>query len=204
MKNPFALSALLVSLTALSSVHAASCCRAKSTEPSAAVTTVLPGNSLYQQSTTWTDDHGKPVSLADGRGRVRVLAMFYSDCTTACPLVLAKLQKAESNIPEAAKSKVDFVLVSFDPKTDTPAKLHAFRASRHLDDAKWQLLSGTPGDVRELSALLDVRYKTEANGTIAHTNIVTVLNGDGAIVYQETGTSIADSKLAEHIAELAQ
>ena len=49
------------------------------------------------------------------------------------------------------------------------------------------LLHGSDDDVLELAALLGVKYKQEANGQFAHSNIITVVNADGEIVHQLTG-----------------
>jgi protein SCO1 len=49
------------------------------------------------------------------------------------------------------------------------------------------LLHGESDDVLELAALLGVKYKEEATGQFAHSNLITVLNADGEIVHQLVG-----------------
>ena len=41
--------------------------------------------------------------------------------------------------------------------------------------------------MRELAALLGVKYKQEAGGMFAHSNLITVLNQEGEIVHQRAG-----------------
>jgi len=41
--------------------------------------------------------------------------------------------------------------------------------------------------VRELAALLGVKYKQETDGAFSHSNLVTILNPAGEIVHQRTG-----------------
>jgi protein SCO1/2 len=84
---------------------------------------------------------------------------------------------------------VGFTLVSFDPKRDTPEALAEYRKVRNLAAEHWTLLRGEPDDVQELAALLGVRYKQDARGQFAHSNVITVLNADGEIVGQQVGLS---------------
>jgi len=41
--------------------------------------------------------------------------------------------------------------------------------------------------VRELAALVGVKYKQEADGAFSHSNLLTILNPAGEIVHQRTG-----------------
>jgi protein SCO1/2 len=97
------------------------------------------------------------------------------------------LTRIETALPPAQRGKVGFTLVTFDTRRDTPAALAKFRAVRNLSTQNWTLLNGGDDDVLELAALLGVKYKQEANGQFAHSNIITVLNTDGEIVHQLTG-----------------
>ena len=61
------------------------------------------------------------------------------------------------------------------------------RSARVLPAETWSLLHGESDDILELAALLGVKYKEEANGQFAHSNIITVLNADGEVVHQLVG-----------------
>jgi protein SCO1/2 len=78
------------------------------------------------------------------------------------------------------------VLVSFDTARDTTEVLAHYRAQRQLD-ANWIILRGSDDAVRELAALVGVKYKQEADGSFAHSNLVTILNAQGEIVHQRQG-----------------
>ena len=49
------------------------------------------------------------------------------------------------------------------------------------------MLRGAPDDVLELAALLGVKFKKDARGQFAHSNVITVLNGDGEVGHQHLG-----------------
>jgi len=144
-----------------------------------------PG-SLYQLDASFTDDAGRPFSLGQLRGRPVVVAMFFASCTYACPLIVADMTRIRDGLPADRRGDVALVLVSFDVAHDTPAVLRQYRTDRQLD-AQWTLLRGDDGAVRELAALLGVKFKQEADGQFAHSNLITILNAEGEVVHQRAG-----------------
>ncbi len=143
--------------------------------------------SLYLLDSTWTSDVGRQIKLGALRGRPQIVAMFFTRCEYACPILIGELKAIENKLPPEALGKVDFLLVSIDAKRDTPAELAAFREKRQLARKRWTLLRGDPDDVRELAALLGVNYAEDARGQFAHTNLITLLNAEGEIAFQHTG-----------------
>ncbi|GAB1488264.1 hypothetical protein MASR2M8_07090 [Opitutaceae bacterium] len=142
--------------------------------------------SLYQLEATYTGDDGKPVTLGQLRGRPVVLAMFFATCTYACPMIVADMARIRDGLPEDLRANAALVLVSFDTKRDTPEVLARYRKDRQLDQ-QWTLLRGDDGAVRELAALLGVKFKQEADGQFAHSNIISILNTEGEIIHQRAG-----------------
>jgi protein SCO1/2 len=142
--------------------------------------------SLYQLEATFTDDTGKAFSLGSLRGRPVAIDMFFASCGYACPLTVADMLAIQGRLPAEARDEAVFVLVSFDIAHDTPAVLARYRAERGLN-GKWILLHGDDAAVRELAALLGVKFKQEADGAFSHSNLVTILNREGEIVHQRIG-----------------
>lgn len=142
--------------------------------------------SLYQLDAAFTDDAGQPFSLGSLRGRPVVINMFFASCGYACPLTVTDLLAIQGRLAPELRGRAAFVLVSFDVARDTTAALAKYRAQRGLD-SQWILLRGDDGSVRELAALLGVKFKQEADGAFSHSNIVTILNREGEIVHQRTG-----------------
>ncbi len=142
--------------------------------------------SLYQADGTFTDDAGHAFRLGELRGRPVVLTMFFASCGYACPLIVSDMQAIRSKLPAEIRDQAAFVLVSFDVAHDTPAVLAAYREQRGLG-RDWILLHGDDDAVRELAALLGVKYKQETGGGFSHSNLITLLNREGEIVHQRTG-----------------
>ena len=112
--------------------------------------------------------------------------MFFASCGYACPLQVTDMQAIRAQLPAGVRERTAFVLVSFDVARDTPAALAQYRAQRSLN-GQWMLLHGNDDAVRELAALLGVKYKQEADGAFSHSNILTILNPQGEIVHQRIG-----------------
>jgi protein SCO1/2 len=135
------------------------------------------------------------MRLGDLQGKARVLVMYYTSCEYACPILMSILKNIEGALEPAVRDKVGFVAVTFDPEHDTPPVVQAYSAKMALDPMHWILLRGDPEDTLELAVLLRVRYRKEPQGWFTHSNLITVLNKRGEIVYQHIGLqqSVADT-----------
>lgn len=142
--------------------------------------------SLYQMNAEWTTDSGIKTKLSSFAGTPQVVVMFFAQCQSACPILVNNVKNIQTALPPSLRGHVGFTLVSFDTKNDTPVALSEYRKIRKLDE-HWTLLSGTPNGVMELAALLGVRYQPAAGGGFMHSNLITVLNSKGEIVYQQSG-----------------
>jgi protein SCO1/2 len=171
-----------------------------STVPSAQLT----DKSLYQLDSTWTNDYGAAFKLTSLRGRPQIVTMFFANCAYACPLLVYQMQQIEAALPESLRGKVGFLLVSFDTDRDTPAALHAYRLQHALTVGQWTLLRGSADDVLDLAALLNIKFKRDAQGQFVHSNVITLLNADGEIVSQQNGLDSDRSDLIRSASELAR
>jgi protein SCO1/2 len=149
--------------------------------------TAFSDKSLYQLDSLWTTDEKRQIKLTQLSGRPQVVAMFFANCQVACPIIVNDLKRIEATLPAELRARVGFVLVSFDSKRDTPAALADYRRARKLPAERWALLRGSPDDVLELAALLGIKYKEDARGQFAHSNVITILNAQGEIVHQQIG-----------------
>ena len=157
-------------------------CCAKEIAP----TTPLSDRSLYQLDSSWTNDANASLKLAALRGKLQVVSMFFASCQFTCPVLVNDMRRIEAALPENMRTNVGFVLVSFDTERDTPEALAAYRKIHGLP-SNWTLLRGAPDDVLEFAALLGIKFKKDLRGQFAHSNVITVLDGDGEITRQIVG-----------------
>lgn len=142
----------------------------------------LPGDSVYLLSATLTDASGKPVAWQQMRGKPRIATMFYSSCPFMCPLIIESGKGIDKSLTPAERSKLGFVMVSLDPKRDTPQVLTALAKKRGVDLNRWTLLRPEPRDVRLLAGVLEVRYRALANGEFNHTSVLILLDANGRVL----------------------
>ncbi|HVU27137.1 MAG TPA: SCO family protein [Verrucomicrobiae bacterium] len=159
--------------------------------------------SLYQVESVWTTDAQKQIKLGALAGKPQVVLMFYSRCTTACPILENELRQIEAALPPETRAKTGFTLISFDSERDTPAALAEYRKVWNLPE-NWTLLSGQPDDVLELAALLGIQFKKSSDGEIAHSNVITLLNAQGEIVFRQTGLNAGADEMVRRIEQIVE
>ncbi|KFN42219.1 hypothetical protein N790_02820 [Arenimonas malthae CC-JY-1] len=157
---------------------------AASALPAAAATpaAALPGDSAYRLSDAYTDQSGREFQLADGRGRVRLVAMFYTSCRYVCPLIIDSAKGVEHALTPAERARLGVLLVSLDPARDDVAALRSVFDKRRLDPARWTLARTEAAGVRKLAAVLGVRYRALADGEFNHTSAMVLLDRDGSVL----------------------
>jgi protein SCO1/2 len=143
----------------------------------------IDSESLYQLNSAWDDQNGDTITLSKLTGKIPVLAMIFTRCTFSCPRTIDDLKAIEKRLPADKKEKVVFVLVTFDSDRDHTKELKAFVKKMKLG-TNWMILHGNEENVRELSMLLDVKYKKQPNGDFTHSTVISLLNTHGAIAAQ--------------------
>lgn len=176
-----------------------SCCATNAAPP-----TAFTDQSLYQLDSSWTNDASQSVQLGALQGRAQVVALFFTSCTYACPSILHDLRRIEAALPEAVRATTGFSLITLDPERDTPAALHAYRQAHRLPAHRWTLLQGGADDTLELAALLGVKFKREASGQFAHSNLITLLSAEGEILHQLVGLNQDIAETVKRITSAAQ
>lgn len=142
----------------------------------------LPRDSVYQLPVQLTDQDGKRFEWASRRGKVQLVSMFYTSCQYICPLIVDSGKAMERELVPAERERLGILLVSMDPKRDTPAALMSIVDKRKLDRARWTLASPAPADVREVAGVLGIRYRALADGEFNHTSAMVLLDADGRIL----------------------
>jgi protein SCO1/2 len=194
-----ALTLALAGCAAGDSSRPAACCVKEPT--GAAPISDLSDRSIYQVDSSWTNDAGAVLRLVNLGGRPQVVTMFFASCEYACPVLVHDMKRVEAALPVTVRGRVGFVLVTFDTERDTPAALAEYRR-RHQLPANWTLLRGGPDDVLELAALLGVKFKKDARGQFAHSNLLTVLSPGGEIVHQQIGLNQSPQDTVKRLTEL--
>ena len=114
-------------------------------------------DSVFQLNSIWQSDLAEKTSLHRFHGRIQVWAMVYLSCKNACPLITSEMKTIQSKIPGNIRAKTDFVLITIDPTRDTVKVFNAYAEKMKLPE-NWHFLRGSEADVREMAAVLGMKY----------------------------------------------
>lgn len=121
-----------------------------------------------------TDQHGEPFTLASQRGKVVLLFFGYVNCPDVCPLTMAHLKLVVEELGRSAEG-VQVVMVSTDPRRDTPQALGDFLGTF---DPTFLGLTGTEG---QLGQAWSDYYVTVEEGGEVHSAYIYVVDPAGDI-----------------------
>lgn len=162
----------------------------------------ISDESIFHLTSSWNNEEGKAIQLADLKGKTLVVVMIYTTCKAACPRLVADMRHIEAQIPDEKIKNIQFIMVSIDPEIDTPEKLKSFAIENFMDDAHWTFLQGTESGVREFANVLSVKYKEISPIDFSHSNIISVFNAQGELKHQQEGLGVDHTETIATILEI--
>lgn len=190
MKKLYLIVILLLTATSLSAQHN------HSSDNALHVREVDSEHSLYHLDAEWTNHRGDTVTLDDFKGKPVIVVMFYGNCTEVCPILIQDTWRLYSGVDESVRDEVNVLAVSFDTENDTPEVLHEYAKYEQLDIPDWHFMTSENASVRSLAMMLGVQYSKKNDGHFAHSNLVTVLDGEGKIAKRVEGLNQPMEKAA--------
>ena len=142
----------------------------------------LPKDSIYQLDLPLTDSAGRTADWEQLRGKPRLVSMFYTSCQYICPLIVESGKAVERQLTPAQRAKLGVALISMDPARDTPAALKKVVSDRKIDAGRWLLAAPRSNDVRQVAAVLGIRYRQLADGEFNHTSALVLVDAQGRIL----------------------
>lgn len=160
--------------------------------------------SIYNLPSKWTNQNGQDIEMKEFRGKVLVMVMIYTSCKAACPRLVADMRNIEARLPDNIKKNTTFIMISIDPKTDTPERLKYFAKENKMDSSQWVFLRSTDENTREFAAVLSVNYKKVSPLVFTHSNIISVFNQAGELCFQQEGLGVNSDQTIKTIIEEAK
>lgn len=173
------------------------CSKEKSTE----TLMELSGESVYNLTSSWTTQKEENLKLDHFREKIMITAMIFTHCESACPRIVADMQRIESVLTEKERRQVSFLLISMDPERDTPSRLTEF-AEDHKLNSNWTLICSTQDATMEIANVLGVKTKKLESGGFDHSNIIHVFDQEGVIVNQQIGFAMEQEETLKAIRKL--
>ena len=136
---------------------------------------------------TLTSQDGKPVALADLRGKVLAVTFIYTGCPDICPLVTQKMVDVQNALGAEFGTKIAFVSITLDPEHDTPTVLKDYAQSWGAKPNGWMFLTGSPAAIRDATRRYGVYFAKKKDGSVDHTQLTTLVDADGQMRVQYIG-----------------
>ncbi len=153
--------------------------------------------SLYNLEAPLRGQDAREIGLDVYRGHPVMITMFYGSCPMACPLIIDTMRAIERDLDARQRADLRVLMVSIDPRRDTPRALAELAKTRRIDTTRWTLAQADEATVRKLAATLGIQYRELPSGEFSHASIITVLDGRGELLGQSTELGRADPKLLE-------
>ncbi len=150
-----------------------------------------------------TDHTGRPLALADLRGKPLVVSLVFTSCATVCPITTEYLreqvERARGALGEDAFNVLTF---GFDASGDRPAQLAGFAGTHRLLGIEgWHIASADPDTTAAFLDELGFSFRAAAGG-FDHVTQTTILDGGGKVYRQVYGEAFPLPVLMEPLKEL--
>lgn len=159
----------------------------------------MSDESVYNLDSKWMRHDGKKVELKSLMGKPRLIVMAFTQCRTACPMLVNDMKSIAKKLTPAEQKKVELNMFSIDSARDTPENLRAFMGKMNLDGSKWNLFTSNSSEVNELAAVLGVQFKKLDSGDFVHSNLIIFLNEKGDIVARKDGLNTPSNEFVKNI-----
>jgi protein SCO1/2 len=141
------------------------------------------------------DQKGQSVTDQDLRGHVWVADFIFTHCTSACPLMTAKMLLLQRAVQP---SDIRFVSFSVDPEHDTPDVLKHYATLWNRDEARWLLLHTERETLSRTAAGMKVAIMpTDEQDVILHSSLFFLVDQQGRV------RSVSDSNDDDAMKRLA-
>jgi len=144
----------------------------------------LPPESIYHLEIGLQDQAGRLFHLAELRGTIYLVSMFYTSCQYVCPTTIETMKQTLAQLPESQRGQARALMVSFDPKRDSVQVLDRVAHEHGLDPRVWTLARTDATSARKLAAILGVQYRALADGDFNHSTRLLLIDREGRIAGQ--------------------
>ncbi|GAB4171593.1 MAG: SCO family protein [Rhodocyclaceae bacterium] len=179
---------------------------AQATGP-AATTTRLDANGALARSDaavglpvgefTLLDRNGRPVRLADYRGKPLLVSFVYTGCFAACPTATRNLHRAvEKAVAVLGPGRFNVVSIGFNQPFDSPEAMAAFARKHGIALPNWEFLSPPAEAVDALTRNFGFSYVATPAG-FDHVTQVALVDAGGIIRRQVYGERPDPDELVE-------
>ena len=109
-----------------------------------------------------TNQNGELISQEFYQNKIYVADFFFTTCPDICPIMTGNMGYLQSEL----KNQTDVLLVSFSvtPNVDSVDVLRSYADLKKVDDAKWNLFTGSKKEIYELARKSFLVAKNDGDG----------------------------------------
>jgi protein SCO1/2 len=162
-------------------------------------------------ATVLTGQDGKPLSLADFKGKAVALTFIFTRCPLPefCPRMNAQFAEMETLLAKepALYAKTQLLSVSFDPEHDTPQVLREYRERflkgvKGVAPAHWKFATGTSDRIKEFTGFFGLTY-LKSGEQFVHSLATAVIGPDGKVFSVRRGNDWEPPAVIEDLRKAA-
>lgn len=157
--------------------------------------------SIFNLESKWVRQNKDSMLLRELSNKITVAAMVFTHCESACPRIVADLQRIEKAFTKEELQNIQFLLISMDPVRDTPERFVEFSKELQLND-HWICISSNNDATMEIANVLNVRIKPLSGGGFDHSNTIHLIDKNGNIAFQQNGLAQEPTEIIEKIKTL--
>ncbi len=145
---------------------------------------------------------GRPVKLADYRGKPLLVSLIFTSCHHVCPTLTRHLRTAVDAAGEAlGHGSFQVLTIGFDTPNDTAERMRSFAREQGIDEAGWAFLSASAETMAKLVENIGFIYFPTPRG-FDHITQTTIVDRDGVIYQQVYGGTFELPWLVEPLKDL--
>lgn len=147
---------------------------------------------------TLIDQTRHRISLSDFSGKIVAITFAYTRCPLPdyCFRLSNNFGRLQTRFHDRLGSDLVLLTITFDPEHDTPEVLAKYGETWHADPKGWHLLTGAPGQVRQICNRLGSNFWPD-EGSVTHSLHTLVVNRQGALVANIEGNRFSADQLGD-------
>ncbi|MFZ2508501.1 MAG: SCO family protein [Steroidobacteraceae bacterium] len=150
----------------------------------------------------FTDQTGKPRTLAGFRGRPLIISPVYTSCFGVCPTTTTYLKRATKAAHEVlGAGSFQVLTIGFDAANDTPERMGQFASARGPFPPEWSFGAADAATIGALMTGLGFTYAPSPRG-FDHMIQATIVDADGVVYRQVYGQEFEPPQLVDPLKRL--
>jgi protein SCO1/2 len=148
------------------------------------------------------DAEGKKIRIADLRGKPLLITLIYTGCANVCPTIVESLTRAADSAESLlGPGSFNVLVVGFDVRNDTPARMRSFARAHNAGGDNWRFAASDQETIDRLSTAIGFSIFPSAGG-FDHVAQVTIVDKAGVIYQQVYGSTFDPPAIVEPLKQL--